>query len=85
MEVVPPAGTDSAWYGGATISSEGRTLEADPDNHQTAPAFASRMGRLVCVIGSFFHGWIAQTEARLCHPARQTYRPPRLTSRRVPG
>ena len=71
MEVVPPTDTDSAWYDNATISSEGRTIEADSDNHQTTPAFAPRMGRLVCVTGSFLNAWIAQSEARRCHPAGQ--------------
>jgi hypothetical protein len=71
VEVAPPTYTNSAWDGNATISSEGRTIEADSDNHQTAPAFASRVGRLVCVIGSFLNAWIAQSEARRCHPAGQ--------------
>ena len=71
MEVVPPVDTASAWDDNVTISSEGRTLEADPDNHQTAPTFASRMGRLVCVIDSFLNSWIDQIEARRCYPARQ--------------
>jgi hypothetical protein len=58
VEVVAPTDTDSAWYDNAAISSEARTIEADPDNCQTAAAFASRMGRLVCVIDNFLNVWI---------------------------
>jgi hypothetical protein len=58
MEVVPPTDTGSAWDDNGTISSQGRTIEADSDNHQTAPAFASRMGRLACVIANFFNARI---------------------------